>query len=45
MQASYSLAVLLRQQNLEGQAIEELRKVVKADPDYTPAKRALANAG
>lgn len=44
VQASYSLGVLLRQQNLEGQALEELKKVIKADPDYTPAKRALANA-
>ncbi|MBI1949344.1 MAG: zinc-ribbon domain-containing protein [Deltaproteobacteria bacterium] len=44
VQASYSLGMLLRQQNLEGQALEELRKVIKADPDYTPAKRALANA-
>lgn len=45
VQASYSLGMLLRQQKLEGQALEELRKVIKADPDYTPAKRALAEAG
>lgn len=44
VQASYSLGMLLRQQGLEGQALEELRKVIKADSDYTPAKRALANA-
>ncbi|MCC7070527.1 MAG: zinc-ribbon domain-containing protein [Deltaproteobacteria bacterium] len=44
VQASYSLGVLLRQQNLEGQALEEFKKVIRADPDYTPAKRALASA-
>ncbi|MCC7111514.1 MAG: hypothetical protein IT382_19625, partial [Deltaproteobacteria bacterium] len=45
VQASYSLGLLLRQMKLEGQALEEFRKIIRTDPDYTPAKRALATAG
>ncbi|HEY4221327.1 MAG TPA: tetratricopeptide repeat protein, partial [Myxococcota bacterium] len=42
--AQYTQAMLLRQQHLEAQATEQLKKVLKADPDYQPAKRALSEA-
>ncbi len=43
MQARYSLGMVLRSQKLEAQARDELRAVVKQDPDYLPAKQALAD--
>lgn len=42
VQAAYSLAMLLRQEKLEGQVRDELKKVILKDQDYIPAKRALA---
>jgi tetratricopeptide (TPR) repeat protein len=42
LQARYSLAMVLRQQKLEAEATEQLKSVVQQDPDYTPAKQALA---
>jgi tetratricopeptide (TPR) repeat protein len=42
VQANYSLAMLLRQQKLESQARDELKKVLSKDQDYIPAKRALS---
>ncbi len=45
LQARYSLAMVLRSQKLEAQAKEHLRFVVKHDPDYLAAKRALAEKG
>jgi len=42
IQARYSLAMVLRQQKLEAEAAEQLKAVVRQDPDYTPAKQALA---
>jgi tetratricopeptide (TPR) repeat protein len=43
VQASYSLAMLMREQKLAPQARAELKKVILKDPDYVPAKRALAD--
>ena len=43
VQARYSLAIALRKQELEAQAQNELRSVVRQDPDFLPAKQALAN--
>jgi tetratricopeptide (TPR) repeat protein len=43
VQARYSLGMVLRSQKLEAQARDELRAVVKQDPDYLPAKQALAD--
>jgi tetratricopeptide (TPR) repeat protein len=43
VQAKYSLGMVLRSQKLEAQARNELRAVVKQDPDYLPAKQALAD--
>jgi Tfp pilus assembly protein PilF len=43
VQAQYTQAMLARSQHQDGPATEELKKVVKADPDFTPAKRALAD--
>jgi tetratricopeptide (TPR) repeat protein len=42
VQARYSLAMVLRAQKLESQATTELKAVVRQDPDYQPAKQALA---
>jgi tetratricopeptide (TPR) repeat protein len=42
VQARYSLGVVLRQQKLEAEATEQLKAVVQQDPDYLPAKQALA---
>ncbi|MDP2342511.1 MAG: tetratricopeptide repeat protein [Deltaproteobacteria bacterium] len=42
VQARYSLAMVLRKQKLEAQATTELKSVVRQDPDYLPAKQALA---
>jgi len=42
VQARYSLAMALRAQKLEAQATTELKSVVRQDPDYLPAKQALA---
>ncbi len=44
VQAQFSLAMTFRKQHHETDAEEELKKVVKADPDYTPAKKALAES-
>jgi len=41
VQARYSLAMVLKELKLDAQADEELRAVVKQDPDFLPAKRAL----
>lgn len=43
VQAAYSLAMLLRQQNLEAQARDDLLKIVLKEQDYLPAKAALAD--
>ncbi len=43
VQARYSLAMTLRQLKLEFQAASELKSVVRQDPDYLPAKQALAD--
>jgi tetratricopeptide (TPR) repeat protein len=45
VQARYSLAMVLRAQKLEAQAKNELTAVVRQDPDYLPAKQALADKG
>jgi tetratricopeptide (TPR) repeat protein len=45
VQARYSLAMVQRKQKLEAQATEQLRAVVKQDPDFLPAKRALDEQG
>jgi len=45
VQARYSLAMVLRAQKLEAQAKNELKAVVRQDPDYLPAKQALADKG
>ncbi len=42
VQARYSLAMVFRKQKLEAQATTELKAVVRQDPDYLPAKQALA---
>lgn len=42
LQAKYSLGMVLRTQKLEAQARNELRAVIKQDPDFLPAKQALA---
>jgi tetratricopeptide (TPR) repeat protein len=42
VQARYSLAMVLRAQKLEAQATTELKAVVQQDPDFLPAKQALA---
>jgi tetratricopeptide (TPR) repeat protein len=42
VQARYSLGMVLRSLKLEAQARNELRTVVQQDPDYLPAKQALA---
>ena len=42
VQARYSLAMALREQKLEAEATSELRTVVQQDPDFLPAKQALA---
>ncbi|HEY1099270.1 MAG TPA: tetratricopeptide repeat protein, partial [Myxococcota bacterium] len=42
VQARYSLAMVLRAQQLEAQATEMLKAVVRQDPDFLPAKQALA---
>jgi Tfp pilus assembly protein PilF len=39
--AQTTLAVVMKKRGLTAQANEELKKVIKADSDYTPAKRAL----
>jgi predicted Zn finger-like uncharacterized protein len=44
-QARYSQAMLLKKKKLDAQASEELRAILKQDPDYLPAKRALDGAG
>jgi cellulose synthase operon protein C len=44
VQAAFSRAMLMRQEGLTAQANDELRKIVRADADYTPAKRALSEA-
>jgi Tfp pilus assembly protein PilF len=41
VQARYSLAMVWKELQLTAQATEELRAVVKTDPDFLPAKRAL----
>ena len=43
VQARYSLAMVLRAQKLEAQAVTELKAVVRQDPDFLPAKQALAS--
>ena len=43
LQARYSLGMVLRSQKLEAQSRNELRSVVTQDPDYLPAKQALAD--
>ena len=45
VQARYSLAMVLRAQKLEAQATNELKAVVRQDPDFLPAKQALADKG
>ena len=45
VQARYSLAMVLCAQKLEAQAKNELTAVVRQDPDYLPAKQALADKG
>ena len=45
VQARYSLGMVMRAQKLEAQASEELRAVVKQDPDFLPAKHALDEKG
>ncbi len=42
-QARFSLAMVLRAQKLEAQARNELKTVVKQDPDFLPAKQGLAD--
>ena len=42
VQARYSLAMALRAQKLEVQATNQLKSVVRQDPEYLPAKQALA---
>lgn len=44
VQAAFSRAMLLRQEGLPAQGDEELKKVLKSDPDYMPAKRALSES-
>lgn len=44
VQAAFSRAMLLRQEGLPAQGDDELKKVLKSDPDYMPAKRALSES-
>jgi tetratricopeptide (TPR) repeat protein len=41
VQARYTLAMVLREQQLDARAREELQAAVQQDPDFLPAKRAL----
>lgn len=43
-QAQYTRAMLMRQDGLVAEANEELKKLVRSNPDYLPAKRALAES-
>jgi predicted Zn finger-like uncharacterized protein len=43
-QALFTKSMIARDEKLEGQAQDELRKIVKNDQDFMPAKRALAES-